>query len=53
MDRTSLLRLPVLQVDDALAQELKTLLGFTVEYWLDKRVMSQSVLEQVRVKTPT
>ncbi len=53
LDRTSLLRLPVLQVDDALAQELKTLLGFTVEYWLDKRVMSQSVLEQVRVKTPT
>ena len=52
LDRTPLLRLPALQVDDALAQELKTLLGFTVEYWLDKRVMSQSVLQQVGMPGP-
>ena len=47
LDRTPLAELPPLQVDEALARELKTLLESAVEYWLDKRVMSQSVLDQV------
>ena len=52
LDRTPLIELPPLQIDDALARELKTLLEFTVEYWLDKRVMSQLVLDQVATEAP-
>ena len=52
LDRTPLIELPPLQIDDALARELKTLLEFTVEYWLDKRIMSQLVLDQVATEAP-
>ncbi len=52
LDRTSLADLHPLQIDDALARELKTLLESAVEFWLDKRVMSQSVLDQVAMEAP-
>lgn len=52
LDRTPLTEVPPLQIDEALARELKTLLGFAVEYWLDKRIMSQSVLDQVAMEAP-
>lgn len=47
LDRSPSAEIPALQIGASLAQELKTLLGITVEYWLDKRIQSNSILEQL------
>jgi DNA repair protein RecO (recombination protein O) len=39
--------LPRLQMNQALEHELKSLLGVTVEYWLDKEIRSNSFLEHL------
>ena len=50
LDRSPLTQVPSLQISNALARELKTLLGITVEYWLDKRVQSNLIMEQLQVE---
>jgi DNA repair protein RecO (recombination protein O) len=45
--RSRLAELPRLQVNESLEHELKSLLGTTVEYWLDKEIRSNSFLEHL------
>ena len=48
LDRLPLTELPRLELDNGLAQELKSTLGSTVEYWLDKEIRSNSFLEHLQ-----
>ena len=36
-----------MKLSDSLAQEIKSLLGMSIEYWLDKQIQSNSFLEQL------
>ena len=46
--RASLSDLPALYLDDALRQEIKSVLGTSVEYWLGKEIRSNSFLEHLQ-----
>ena len=48
LDRSRLPELPSLNLDKSLAQELQILLALTIEYWLDKKIQSNSFMEQVQ-----
>ena len=53
LDRSQPTEIPSLHMGDTLAQELQTLLGVTIEYWLDKQIRSNSFLLQLqRESTP-
>ena len=47
LDRSQLREIPSLKLSDSLAQEIKSLLGMSIEYWLDKQIQSNSFLEQL------
>lgn len=47
IDRTNLLSLPYLNISDALLLEMKTLLGTTVRYWVDKEIRSNTFMERL------
>lgn len=47
IDRTNLLSLPYLNISDALIQEMKTLLGTTVRYWVDKEIRTNTFMEHL------
>ena len=48
LDRRSIHELPKLELKGALAQEIKSILGAAVEYWLDKEIRSNSFLEHLQ-----
>ena len=48
LDRRSIHELPRLDLSGGLAQEIKSILGTTVEYWLDKEVRSNSFLDHLQ-----
>lgn len=48
LHRSNLAELPALQIDGALAGELKALLTTTVEFWLDREIRSHRFLEHPR-----
>jgi DNA repair protein RecO (recombination protein O) len=47
LHRSRLAELPRLQMNESLEHELKSLLGATVEYWLDKEIRSNLFLEHL------
>jgi DNA repair protein RecO (recombination protein O) len=47
LDRSHLTEIPSIQMDVPLAQEIKSLLKMSVEYWLDKQIQSNSFMEQL------
>jgi DNA repair protein RecO (recombination protein O) len=47
LDRSHLNEIPSIQMDVPLAQEIKSLLKMSVEYWLDKQIQSNSFMEQL------
>ena len=47
IDRTNLLSLPYLNISDALLLEMKTLLGTTVRYWVDKEIRTNTFMERL------
>jgi len=47
IDRTHLLSLPYLNASDTLLREMKTLLGSTVRYWVDKEIRSNAFMERL------
>ena len=48
LGRSRLVEIPSLHLDGVLAQELRTVLATTVQYWLDKEIRSNSFLEDLR-----
>ena len=48
LDRSQPTEIPSLHMSDTLAQELQSLLGVTIEYWLDKHIRSNSFLQQLQ-----
>lgn len=47
MHRNRIDQLPQLQINDALEQEVKSLLGSAIDYWIDKEIRSNSFLKQL------
>ena len=48
LHRTPLLEIPDLKMGQPVAQELKSVLGATVRYWLEKEIRSNSFLEHLQ-----
>ncbi len=48
LDRQPLAELPRLELDRALAQELKSILDSAIQFWLDKEIRSNSFLEHLQ-----
>jgi DNA repair protein RecO (recombination protein O) len=47
LDRSRPTEIPSIQMDVSLAQEIKSLLKMSIEYWLDKQIQSNSFMEQL------
>jgi len=47
LDRSHPTEIPSIQMDVPLAQEIKSLLKMSIEYWLDKQIQSNSFMEQL------